>query len=144
MDKSAKRPLSQDLEMGDAQIEMVGDSLDNWLEKGRLATLVSQRSVAFWSALTACKQCGLPIFPLASFLSLLEAVKRYNEATDGDPLVHRNAACAVSGLVASIRLAGIAAPEKVLEEASRLQLWFNRGIDPRLVAQIEAEKAAGR
>ena len=69
-------------------------------------------------------------YPIAQFRAFAQATRRYVAATKNDPLINRNVATAVNGLVDFLSLERKRIPEEVLWEAERLECLLFSGYDP--------------
>jgi len=94
-------------------------------EKDRLAKEVIDLWVTFQMALSNKKK-----YPAAEFNAFAKRVRRYIDAIGRDPLIHRDVAQAINGLVDFLNVERRRVPDAVIYEASRLETLLFSGYDP--------------
>jgi hypothetical protein len=94
--------------------------------KDALAAIVEERWVNFQVALSDSKRK----YPVQEFRMFAQAVRSYIEQSRNDPLIHRNVVQVVNGLTDSFEVGYDRIPNKVLEEAARLESLMFAGYDP--------------
>ena len=92
-------------------------------QKDRLAE-VAERWIDFQTALSDTRK-----YPLQQFRQFWEAGRRYAELTKHDPLIHRSVVCAVSGLTDFLMVERKRVPQRVIEDAQRLESLVFSGYD---------------
>ena len=95
-------------------------------EKSAVANMVEQRWVDFQMALSDSKRK----YPTQEFNKFAETVRTYIEESRNDPLVHRKVVQVVNGLTDSLKVGRDRIPNKVLEEAGRLECLMFATYDP--------------
>jgi hypothetical protein len=93
-------------------------------EKDRLAKEVVKLRISFEDALSNIRK-----YPVAEFTAFVAGARRYIDATGRDPLVHREVASAIHGLVDFLSVERKRVPGTVLYEADRLQCLLFAGYD---------------
>jgi len=94
-------------------------------EKNRLAKEVVEQWVSFQLALFNKRKC-----PAGEFNAFATGVRRYVDVIGRDPLIHREIASAINGLVDSLKVERRRVPDAVIYEASRLESLLFSGYDP--------------
>lgn len=94
-------------------------------EKDQLAEEVLDRWVTFQMALSNKRT-----YPEGEFTAFAESVRRYVQVVGRDPLIHREVANAINGLVDFLKVERRQVPGAVIYEASRLESHFFSGNDP--------------
>jgi len=94
-------------------------------EKWRLAEEVVDRWVSFQMALSNKRK-----YPVVEFNAFATSVRRYVEVIGRDPLIHREIANAINGLVDFLKVERRRVPDAVIYEASRLESLLFSGYDP--------------
>jgi hypothetical protein len=91
-------------------------------EKEKLAEEVVDRWVSFQMALSNKRK-----YPTEEFTAIAASVRGYVRAVSRDPLIHREVATAINGLVDFLKVERRQVPDTVVHEASRLErLLFSR------------------
>ena len=94
-------------------------------EKNRLAKEVVEQWVSFQLALSNKRK-----YPAGEFNAFATGVRRYVDVIGLDPLIHREIAKAVNGLVDSLKVERRRVPDAIIYEASRLESQLFSGYDP--------------
>jgi hypothetical protein len=94
-------------------------------EKDQLAEEVMDRWVIFQMALSNKKE-----YPAGEFTAFATSVREYVRAVGRDPMIHREVAAAINGLVDFLTVERGRIPDAVISEASRLESLFFSGYDP--------------
>ena len=94
-------------------------------EKDRLAEEVVDRWVSFQMALYNKRK-----YPAGEFNAFATSVRRYVARIGRDPLIHREIASAINGLVDFLKVERRRVPDAVIYEASRLESLLFSGYDP--------------
>jgi hypothetical protein len=94
-------------------------------EKEKLAEEVIDRWVSFQMALSNKGQ-----YPTEEFTAFAACVRGYVRAVNRDPLIHREVATAINGLVDFLKVEPRQVPDAVVYEASRLESLLFSGYDP--------------
>jgi len=94
-------------------------------EKNRLAEEVVDRWVSFQMALSNKIK-----YPAGEFNAFATSVRRYVAGIGRDPLIHREIASAINGLVDFLKVDRRRVPDAVVYEASRLESLLFSGYDP--------------
>jgi hypothetical protein len=94
-------------------------------EKDRLAKEVIDRWITFQLALSNKKE-----YPAGEFRAFATSVRRYVQVVGRDPMIHREVATAINGLVDFLTVERGRIPDAVISEASRLESLFFSGYDP--------------
>ena len=69
-------------------------------------------------------------YPIREFNAYAQAVRRYLDLTQDDPLFHRKVVCEINGLADLLSLERKRVPDSVLMEAERLECLTFLGYDP--------------
>ncbi len=85
-----------------------------------------ERWVAFQESLSSDKQR----YPIQQFQAFWASARQYAELTRSDPLIHRDVAEAVKGLLDFLKLERKRVPGDVLRDADRLECILFGGYDP--------------
>jgi hypothetical protein len=94
-------------------------------EKEKLAEEVVDRWVSFQMALSNKRK-----YPTEEFTAIAASVRGYVRAVSRDPLIHREVATAINGLVDFLKVERRQVPDTVVHEASRLERLLFSGYDP--------------
>jgi len=94
-------------------------------EKDRLANEVVDRWVSFQMDLSNKSK-----YPAAEFTAFAETVREYIRVVGHDPLIHREVATAVNGLVEFLKVERRQVPDAIIYEASRLESLLFSEYDP--------------
>ena len=94
-------------------------------EKDRAAARAMECWVAFQESLSSDKRR----YPIQKFQAFWAYARQYAELTCSDPLIHRDVAGAVNGLLDFLRLERKRVPGDVLRDADRLECIIFRGHD---------------
>jgi len=69
-------------------------------------------------------------YPAAEFTAFADGVRGYVRVVGRDPLIHREIATAINGLVDFLKVERRRVPDAVIYEASRLETLLFSGYDP--------------
>jgi len=94
-------------------------------EKDKLAEKVVDRWVSFQMALSNKRK-----YPTEEFTAFAANVRGYVHVVGRDPLIHREVATAINGLVDFLKVERRQVPDAVVYEASRLESLLFSGYDP--------------
>ena len=94
-------------------------------EKDRRAEEVMDRWVSFQMALSNKRK-----YPTKEFTAFAASVRGYIRVVGRDPLIHREVATAINGLVDFLKVERRRVPDAVIYEASRLESLLFSGYDP--------------
>ena len=94
-------------------------------EKGQRAEEVMDRWVSFQMALSNKRK-----YPAAEFTAFATSVREYVRVVGRGPLIHREVASAINGLVDFLKVERRRVPDGVIYEASRLESLLFSGYDP--------------
>jgi len=94
-------------------------------EKGQRAEEVVDRWVSFQTALSDKRE-----FPTREFTAFATSVREYVRVVGRDPLIHREVASAINGLVDFLKVESRRVPDAVIYEAGRLESLLLSGHDP--------------
>ena len=97
----------------------------NQAGKDRLAEEVVDLWVTFQMALSNKRK-----YPAGEFNAFAKSVRRYVDVIGRDPLIHREIAKAINGLVDFLKVERRRVPDAVIYEASRLETRLFSGYDP--------------
>src|SRR5271170_1808041 len=95
-------------------------------DKDRLAAQAMRHWVDFQESLSSQKRR----YPMGEFKAFWNTAKRYAELTKSDPLIHRDVAAALNGLVDFLEVERKRVPAGVLRDAERLECLLFSGYDP--------------
>jgi hypothetical protein len=95
-------------------------------EKDRSAARVMECWAAFQESLSSDKRR----YPIRQFQAFWASARQYAELTRSDPLIHRDVAGAVNGLLDFLKLERKRVPGDVLRDADRLECILFGGYDP--------------
>ncbi len=104
------------------------------LEKGRRAEEVVDRWISFQMALSNKKK-----YPAREFMDYATSVREYVRILGRDPLIHREVASAINGLVDFLKVERRRVPDAVIYEASRLESLLFSGYDPHFEGDEPAD-----
>jgi len=93
--------------------------------KERLAAEAIDRWITFQMALSNKRK-----YPAAEFTAFATSVRRYVDVIGRDPLIHREIAKEINGLVDFLKVERRRVPDAVIYEASRLETLLFSGYDP--------------
>ncbi len=94
-------------------------------KKDQPAEEVVDRWVSFQMALSVKTK-----YPAEEFMAFAGSVREYVQVVARDPLIHRDVAEAINGLVDYLKVEGRQVPDTVIHEASRLESLLFSGYDP--------------
>src|SRR5713226_8197934 len=94
-------------------------------KKDRLAEDVMDRWVTFQMALSNKRK-----YPAGEFTAFATRVRGYVRIVGRDPMIHREVAQAINGLVDFLKVERRRVPDVVIGEASRLESLLFSGYDP--------------
>jgi hypothetical protein len=94
-------------------------------EKDRFAEEVMDRWVTFQMALSNKRK-----YPAGEFSAFATSVRGYVRVLGRDPMIHREVAKAINGLVDFLKVELRRVPDAVINEASRLENLLFSGYDP--------------
>ena len=99
--------------------------MSNEVEKERLAEEVGERWVSFQEALSDKRK-----YPTSKFNAFAQCTRKYLRVLGNDPLIHRDVANAIHGLVDFLTIERRRVPDSVAQEANRLESIVFSGYDP--------------
>ena len=73
-------------------------------------------------------------YPAGEFTAFAASVRAYVQFIGSDPLIHREVAKAINGLVDFLKVERRRVPDTVIYEASRLEAFSSSGDDPHFEA----------
>jgi len=94
-------------------------------EKGQRGEEVVDRWISFQTALSNKRK-----YPTREFTAFAASVREYVRVVGRDPLIHREVAIAINGLVDFLKAERRRVPDAVIYEASRLESLLFSGYDP--------------
>src|SRR5215831_6283918 len=94
-------------------------------EKGQCAEEIVDRWISFQTALSNKRK-----YPTREFAAFATSVRKYVRVVGHDPLIHREVANAINGLVDFLKAERRRVPDAVIYEASRLESLLVSGYDP--------------